>query len=91
MLRMLTGPADASRGRMAMSPSERQQLRRLRSKIDDWAGLTREERDAARLLRKHHTVTAAAAASGIDLPELQRRLASAKRKIHTLFNLPSED
>lgn len=91
MLRMLTGPADGPRGRMVMSPSERQQLRRLRGKIDDRAGLTSEERDAASLLRIHHTVTAAAAASGIDLSELQRRLASAKRKIHSLFNLPSED
>jgi RNA polymerase sigma factor (sigma-70 family) len=95
MLRMLIGsaadPADESDGRMAMSPSERQQLRRLRNKIDDWAGLTHEECDAASLLRKHHTVTAAAVAAGIDLSELQRRLASAKRKIRNLFNLPSED
>ena len=95
MLRMLIGPAEGpairSPSRTAMSPGERQQLRRLRGKIDDWAGLTREECDAASLLRKHHTVTAAAAASGIDLSELQRRLASAKRKIRSLFNLPSED
>jgi RNA polymerase sigma factor (sigma-70 family) len=91
MLRMLTGPGDGSPGRMTMSPSERQQLRRLRGKIDDWAGLTSEENDAASLLRRHHTVTAAAAASGIALSELQRRLASAKRKIRILFNLPSED
>jgi RNA polymerase sigma factor (sigma-70 family) len=95
MLQMLIDPAadpsDGSRGRIAMSANERQQLRRLRSKIDGWAGLTREECEAASLLRKHHTVTAAAAASGIDLSELQRRLASAKRKIRNLFNLPSED
>lgn len=95
MLRMLIDPAahsaDGSQDRGASSPGERQRLRRLRSKIDGWAGLTPEEREAASLLRKHHTTTAAAAGSGIDLPELQRRLGSAKRKIRNLFNLPSED
>lgn len=84
-------PADGTRDQSAMSDTERQRLRRLRKKIDGWAGLTPEEGEAASLLRKHHTITAAAAASGIDLPELQRRLASAKRKIVSLFNLPSED
>jgi len=95
MLRMLidpaADPADGTRGRRAMSHSERQRLRRLRGKIDGWAGVTPEEHEAASLLRIHHTVTAAAAASGIDLPELQRRIASAKRRIRVLFNLPSED
>ena len=95
MLRMLidpgSDPACRPRGRSAMSGVERQQLRRLRGRIDGWAGLTPDEQEAASLLRKHHTVTAAAAASGISLPELQRRLASAKRRIRTLFNLPSED
>jgi RNA polymerase sigma factor (sigma-70 family) len=95
MLRMLidpaADPARGSRDRIAMSPVERQQLRRLRNRIDGWAGLTQEERDAASLLRKHHTATAAAAASGIGLSELQRKLTSAKRKIRDLFNLPSED
>jgi RNA polymerase sigma factor (sigma-70 family) len=95
MLRMLidppADPVGGSRDRVARSPGERQQLRRLRRTIDGWAGLTAEEREAASLLRKHHTATAAAAASGIGLSELQRRLASAKRKIRCLFNLPSED
>lgn len=95
MLRMLIDPAadsaDGSRDRIAMSQGERQQLRRLRSRIDGWAGLNPEECEAASLLRKHHTASAAAAASGIDLSELQRRLATAKRKIRSLFNLPSED
>jgi RNA polymerase sigma factor (sigma-70 family) len=95
MLRMLidpgSDPAGGPRGRGAMSTVERQQLRRLRGRIDGWAGLTPDEQEAASLLRKHHTVTAAVAASGISLPELQRRLASAKRRIRTLFNLPSED
>jgi RNA polymerase sigma factor (sigma-70 family) len=95
MLRMLIDPgADTIGGfrdRSARSAVERQQLSRLRSRIDRSAGLTPEERDAASLLRKHHTVTAAAAASGIGLSELQRRLTSAKRKIRGLFNLPSED
>jgi RNA polymerase sigma factor (sigma-70 family) len=95
MLRMLIDPvpdpADGSRDRMAMSPGERQRLRRLRGRIDGWAGLTPEEQEAASLLRKHHTATAAGAGSGIGLLELQRRLASAKRKIRNLFNLPSED
>lgn len=94
MLRMLidpADPADGSRDRISMSQGERQQLRRLRSKIDGWAGLNPEEGEAASLLRRHHTASAAAAASGIDLSELQRRLATAKRKIRNLFNLPSED
>lgn len=95
ILRMLIDPnADLGggpRGRGARPPGERQQLLRLRRRIDGWAGLTLDEREAASLLRKHHTVTAAAAASGIGLPELQHRLASAKRRIRTLFNLPSED
>jgi RNA polymerase sigma factor (sigma-70 family) len=95
MLRMLIDPtthtADGSQDHIAMSPSERQQLRRLRRRIDGWAELTPEEREAASLLRKHHSATAAAAVSGISLSELQRRLASAKRKIRCLFNIPSED
>jgi RNA polymerase sigma factor (sigma-70 family) len=95
MLRMLVDPDPdpdgEPRAHTAMSPRERQQLRRLRSRIDGWAGLTTEEREAASLLRQHHTVSAAAVASGIDLPELQRRLSSAKRRIRSLFNLPGED
>jgi DNA-directed RNA polymerase specialized sigma24 family protein len=95
MLRMLIDPdrhpVEGSRPGGAMSAGERQIVRRLRQKIDVLAGLDQPEREAVSLLRRHHTVTAAAVASGVELPQLRRRLASAKRKIRTLFDLPSED
>lgn len=95
MLRMLIDPdrepVEGSRPGAAMSPGDRQIVRRLRQRIDVLAGLDQSERAAVSLLRRHHTVTAAATASGVELPEFRRRLASAKRKVRTLFDLPSED
>jgi DNA-directed RNA polymerase specialized sigma24 family protein len=95
MLRMLVDPdrepVEGSRPGGAMSPGERQVVRRLRQRIDVLAGLDQPEREAVSLLRRHHTVTAAAVASGFELPEFRRRLGSAKRKVRSLFDLPSED
>jgi RNA polymerase sigma factor (sigma-70 family) len=95
MLRMLLDPdpdvGDGGLHRGAMTAVQRQHMRRLRKRIDQLAKLTDMEREAVTLLRKHHAVTAAAVASGIGLPELQRRLASAKGKLRVLFDLPSED
>jgi RNA polymerase sigma factor (sigma-70 family) len=98
MLRQLIGPdpaPDDGPGAGASSPAQanriRSQRRRLRAKLDALSKLTGDEHEAASLLRKHHSLSAAAKASGIPLQELQRRFSSAKRKIRVLFNIPSED
>ncbi|HEY3905852.1 MAG TPA: sigma factor [Streptosporangiaceae bacterium] len=68
--------------------ADRQAKRRLRSRVDDLAGLTSDERRAASLVRTHHTVVAAAkAAPDLDVPGL---LASAKRKVLALFGITTE-
>jgi DNA-directed RNA polymerase specialized sigma24 family protein len=67
----------------------RQQKKRLRRVLDDLAGLTPDELEAASLVRRHHTVAdAAAAAPGIDVQGL---FASAKRKVLAVFAIETED
>jgi DNA-directed RNA polymerase specialized sigma24 family protein len=86
MLRMLlgTGEADHTAGGGA-SAAERQVRRRLRREVDKLADLTAEERRAASLVRRYHSVAAAAEAE----PSLDVRglYASATQKVFTLFGL----
>ena len=69
--------------------AERSARRRLRHKVDELAGLTPEERQAASLVRRHHSVAAAAdAAPGLDVRGLY---ASAAQKVFVLFGIERED
>jgi DNA-directed RNA polymerase specialized sigma24 family protein len=90
MLRMMIGPEPPSRP-SAHSEADRQARRRLRAQVEMKAGLTADERRAVSLVRQHHDLRAAAAAGGMEVRELQRRVASAERKILGLFNIPGED
>jgi DNA-directed RNA polymerase specialized sigma24 family protein len=90
MLRSMLEPGEAdplTNGKA--SDAERQARRRLRHEVDKLANLTPEERQAASLVRRHHTVAAAAEAEpGIDVRGLY---ASATRKVFMLFGIERED
>jgi DNA-directed RNA polymerase specialized sigma24 family protein len=90
MLRMMIGPEPPSRP-SAHSDGDRQARRRIRAQVEAKAGLTSDERRAVSLVRQHHDLRAAATAGGMEVQELQRRVASAERKILGLFNIPGED
>jgi DNA-directed RNA polymerase specialized sigma24 family protein len=90
MLRLMldTGEADPSANGKSSS-AERQARRRLRHEVDKLANLTLEERHAASLVRRHHSVAAAAdAAPDLDVRGLY---ASATRKVFALFGIERED
>jgi hypothetical protein len=93
MLHMLICPeqetSDAANGRA--SQATRKARERLRNRIGELACLSPEEARAAALLRKHHTVARAAAASGVNEKDLRDALAFAKRKVLALFDIESED
>jgi len=90
MLRLMLDTGEA--GPLADSrvcAAERSARRRLRHRLDKLANLTPDERRAASLVRRHHTVDAAAdAAPGLDVRGLY---ASATRKVFTLFGIERED
>jgi DNA-directed RNA polymerase specialized sigma24 family protein len=90
MLRMMLDTQDASPPAAGKAADAiRQQRKRLRRVLDERAGLTPGELEAASLVRRHHTVAAAAAAApGSDVPGLY---ASAKRKVLALFPIETED
>jgi DNA-directed RNA polymerase specialized sigma24 family protein len=90
MLRMMIGPEPPDHP-SAYSNGDRQARRRLRARVEAKAGLTADEQQAVSLVRKHHDLGAAASVGGIEVRELQRRVASAERKILGLFNIPGED
>lgn len=90
MLRMMIGPEPLPHS-AADSDGDRQARRRLRARVEILAKLTQEERSAVSLMRRHHDLAVAAAAAGITVRELQRRVASAKRKILGLFNIRGEE
>jgi DNA-directed RNA polymerase specialized sigma24 family protein len=67
----------------------RQQKKRAGDKVLDEAGVTAEERTAARLVRAHQDLDKAkAAAPGLDVVGLSK---SAERKVLRLFNIDTED
>lgn len=90
MLRAMIGAESHPRS-AADSGADRQARRRLRAQVEIQANLTKEERNAASLMRQHHDLAAAAAAGGIEVWKLQHRVASAERKILSLFNISGED
>jgi DNA-directed RNA polymerase specialized sigma24 family protein len=90
MLRLMldTGDAEPPAGGEA-SAAQRQARRRLRGEVDKLANLTPEERHAASLVRRYHSVAAAAEAEpGLDVRGLY---ASATRKVFALFGVARED
>jgi len=85
MLRMLLGTGEAGSAAGGGPSAQRQARRRLRHEVDKLANLTAEERRAASLMRRYHTIAAAAEQE----PSLDVRglYASATRKVCTLFGL----
>jgi RNA polymerase sigma factor (sigma-70 family) len=69
----------------------RKEIERVRARLGQLSCLTPEEIEAVALMRKHHSLAAAATASATDENDLRDAYASAKRKILALFGIESED
>jgi len=73
------------------SAADRKARERLRDVLVERAKLAADEREAARLMRKHHTITGAAIASGVPENDLKDAYARARRKVLALFGLNDGD